>query len=110
MNETEFKLALHGKLCDLADLFLYHYNPCHIRGGACLAGDPNPCCVRTRFRRFDREDKRCQFITECGCSFPNIECKVWLCQVATEQADPDCLKALHSLDEIARIYRLTNER
>lgn len=109
MNETEFRIACHARLCDLADLVLAYHNPCQARLGACLKGDPNPCCIRTRFKRFEA-DKRCMFIGENGCELPNIECKVWLCELALEQADPKALAALKALEDIAKLYGLTNEQ
>lgn len=108
MNEIEFKIALHSRLCDMADLILHYYNPCDIRKGACRKADPNPCCVMTRFKRFD-DDRRCQFLGEGGCEFPNIECKVWLCEIATGAASQECLSALVMVENIAKAYRLTNE-
>lgn len=110
MHEQEFRLALHQKLCEAADILLFHHNPCRMQGNTCLAGDPNPCCIRTRFKRWDLGDKRCRFIGERGCEFPNIECKVWLCSLAKDQASRECLSALQSLENIAKLYGLTNEQ
>lgn len=108
MTENEFKIALHDRLVAVADLLLFYHNPCQAKGGACLAGDPNPCCVRTRFKRWDGT-KPCEFIGpgDSGCQMPNLECKVWLCNLATENAGEDCAKAMRTLQALAEVYGLS---
>lgn len=106
MSDWEFKLAMHHKLNEMADLVLRHYDPCQMKNGgaACLAGDPNPCCIRTRFKRWDSEDKRCYFLGEKGCTFLNLECKVWLCPIATEQAGQECVDALKAIQTLGKMF------
>lgn len=113
MNKGEFHLALHQKLVETADLLLYYYNPCLMEhgGASCLRGEPIPCCSnRTRFKRDDPDDLKCRFLGLNGCEFINIECKIWLCEEAQEQAAPLLRFALGQLFEIAKAFGLTNER
>lgn len=110
IGKNEFRLALHQKLCETADLLLLYHNPCWMRGGACLRGNPNPCCVRTRFKRWNPEDRECYWLGEHGCTFPNIECKAWLCEAALQEAPQELLAGLKALEDIAKRYELTNER
>jgi len=109
-SETEFKLLLHQKLCDLADLFLYQFDPCKLtkNGQACLLGDPNPCCTRTRFKREDGKPI-CKFMVDNKCQFENIECKTWFCPKVKEQGNPKCIKSLEALYVIAKLFELTND-
>lgn len=108
MNDIEFRINLHSKLCSLADLVLLYYNPCKAVRGSCLKADPNPCCVRTRFKKMTASNE-CFFLGDDGCTFPNIECKVWLCSVSRKNASQECLTILSQIENIAKSYGLTNE-
>lgn len=115
MNEIEFLLRLHQQLCDLADTILYYHDACgfEARGGSksyritdCHGGTmPSKCCSRTRFHRADG-DPLCQFMGDYGCKNENIECKLYLCDVAQVIADKQCIKALNLLSLIATEYGL----
>ena len=100
MNDIEFKLALNERLCDLADLMLHQYNPCQQQNGACVAGDPNPCCSNTRFGRTG-----CPFWGG-KCKFRTIWCRNWLCEIAIRNTKPECVDVLKHVQEIGRIYGL----
>ena len=102
MTDLEFKIQLHNKLCELADLILYQYNPCQIRNGKCLDRD-FPCCSS----RFNRKDTgKCMFLKEKGCGGDNVVCKVWLCDKA-EKTNEECTKALKIIEELAKLYGFT---
>jgi len=97
MTDLEFKIQLHNKLCELADLFLYHYAPCDIKAGKCKDGE-FPCCSS----RFNRKDTgMCEFQGENGCWGENITCKVWLCDKAKE-VSPECREALEVIERLAK--------
>ena len=110
MNETEFKILLNEKLCDLIDAILYYYNPCQIKDNSCLLvndmrNDKRQCCYRSHFAS-RTEDKYCPFLKSDGCSFRNANCKIWLCETAIKNADPKCLESLKNLENISKIYTL----
>lgn len=107
MTELEFKILLHEKLCDLADLFLYYYKPCGIKNGKCLTGS-FPCCIGSRFTQNSNE--KCHFLGLYGCKFKNVECKVYLCNKAFIKANVNCIKSLEAINTIAKIYVLTTEK
>lgn len=110
-GDNEFRLALHARLVSTADLLLAQFNPCRIQDKKCLAGEY--CCVRTRFKRRNREDRRCYFLDPDGCTFTNIWCKTWFCHaVRALQDEPTvtCLTAMDALHQVAKLYGLTYER
>ena len=108
MKDLEFKIALNEKLCDLVDVILYQYNPCKLDrlNHKCFNRnnlDKIPCCT---FFHCSKGDV-CVFLKkDGGCSFKNILCKVSLCELATMKADPECLKVLKLIQDIARMYGL----
>lgn len=103
MNETDFTIQLHNKLCELVDLFLYYYNPCKIEGNKCAAADPNPCCINSRFGK-----GTCPFMGANGCRFQNIDCKLWLCETAIKGIDEKCLQAFKLIEETTKLYGLAH--
>lgn len=107
MNETEFKIALNERLCDLAELFLYQYDPCRIRGGACLAGDPNPCCVYTRFNENGKAEGCPHWKGQCN--YRNIWCRHWLCDTAVKSTKSECFEVIKRIQEIGRSFGLIGE-
>ena len=109
MNNIEFKLALHARLCDLADILMLQYNPCRAADRACLMGkNPIPCCTHTRFKRFDGSEF-CYYLGDDGCQVMNIYCKTWFCEEAEKNLPHDFLVVMWHLKEIARIYGLIEE-
>lgn len=100
MNEVEFKLALNERLCDLAELFLYQYNPCKIENGACVSEDPNPCCSITRFGK-----NGCPFWNG-KCKLKLIWCKNWLCEIAIRNTVPECVDSLKDIEQIGKRFGL----
>ena len=115
MNEIEFQIRLNQLLCELAATILYYHDACGFVAGGdsknyvitdCHGGTmPARCCYRTRFARADGAPE-CQFLGDRGCKNENIECKLYLCDVARVRADPDCLRALAALEAVARLYGL----
>jgi len=103
MTDTEFKIQLHNKLCSIAELTLHNYNPCRILDGKCIGGENIVCCTGTRFNR--KDTRRCYFLSENGCTAPNIECRVYLCKTAKEKY-PECALVLQQLENIARQFHL----
>lgn len=111
MTETELKIYLNEKLCDIADAILMYYNPCQIKDGSCtlcldMATSEQHCCFRSKFKKLDGE-QHCQFLGKNGCTFRNIKCKVWLCETAIRKTDPKCVSALKALEEFSKLYELT---
>lgn len=109
MTDTEFKLLLNEKLCDLADAFLHYYDPCQRRDNTCLVCENIEtstvhCCYRTKWDRQDG-DRHCAFLKNRSCGYRNISCKIWLCATAM-QANPECLSDFKAIEEIARHYDL----
>ena len=104
MNNIEFRLALHAHLCDLADTLMLKYNPCGAHDGVCRMGsNPIPCCVKTRFVRFDKGEY-CYYLGDDGCQVMNIHCKTWFCDRAS--VSPEMEEALEHIKGIARLYGL----
>jgi len=107
MNDIEFKLALNERLCDLADLMLHQYNPCQQQNGACVAGDPNPCCTYTRFNETGHADGCPHWNGKC--TYRNIWCKHWLCDTAVKNTKPECFEVLKRVQEIGKAFGLIGE-
>ena len=99
MDDLEFKIQLHNKLMELADLFLYKYNPCQIKDGGCTGGEAGNCCFGSRFRC--KVAGKCMFLGQNGCTAENIICKVWLCDQA-KQISPACVEALEIIEKLAK--------
>jgi len=89
MNETELKLYLNEKICDIADGLIAFYNPCQMKNGGCKAGPNNPCCKHTRFSK-----DGCPFMTNGKCGFRNTKCKLWFCETALKDADPKFIETI----------------
>src|SRR4030042_1389904 len=102
MLDIEFRLALHKQLCDVADTLMLKYNPCDAHDGRCRVGaNPIPCCVRTRFVRFDGSEY-CYYLGEDGCLMMNIHCKTWFCTEAEKYANAELLTAMRAIQVIAK--------
>jgi hypothetical protein len=111
MNETEFKLLLNEKLCDVADAILHYYNPCNLKENACLLtddmeNDSVACCHFSKYDNINGE-RKCQFWNG-KCGFRNINCKIFLCATAI-QTNPECVEDLKNLEIIAARYGLTRK-
>ena len=108
MIDIEFRLALHKQLCDVADTLMLKYNPCDAHDGECRVGkNPIPCCVKTRFVRFDGSEF-CYFLGEDGCQMMNIHCKTWFCDAAV--VPPEMGDALDCIRDLAQMYGLMEVR
>lgn len=111
MVDKEFEALLSKRLYDLADAILYYYNPCQIKGNKCIAGEIW-CCSATRFKPevlpTNGERPECRFRDSKGCTFPNITCKVWLCDQA-RKADEKCSELLGLIELIASMHELIQE-
>lgn len=109
MTETEFRTHLHTKLCEIADLVMYHCNPCRLDGqGDCVRGNIRDCCHHTVYDVPAGEGKRCLFHTEAGCNTKNLGCKIWFCWEAFDRLDSKTKRLLKAVELIDRIYMLTS--
>ena len=104
MNEIELTILLNDKLKDMAMAMMTYYDCCGIKGSACKGGDPNPCCVNSRFGR-----GTCPFLKEGGCSFRNAACSLWLCESAIKTTDPKCVEGLKLLEQFGALYGLVRK-
>lgn len=103
MTESEFRGQLSHQICEMAKLFLDYYNPCHLKEGECLKGNPGwRCCSHTRFKN-SGENPYCPYLGEKGCTHINPECRVFLCDVAKKTLS-DCTKGMNLLEELSKIY------
>ncbi len=103
MTEEELVQFLEHKLCEIADVLMEYYDPCHIRGGSCKAGENNPCCLYTRFSK-----ELCPF-QDKGCHNPNAMCKLWLCKTAIATTDPKCVEAMMHLEHFGHVYGIVGK-
>lgn len=103
MNKTELKSIVNDKLCDLVDVLLNYYNPCNICGSGCRVSKENPCCFDTRFGK-----GKCPFLINDKCVNRNIECKLWICETAIKNTEPECIEALKVLEQFSQIFGLIN--
>lgn len=101
ITENDLRFFLNQKLTEIGTILLAHYDPCAIRGSACKAGDPNPCCVNSQYAR-----GLCPFWLHGGCTFDNCDCRLWLCQTAIQTTDPRCIEALKLLEQLGKLYGL----
>ena len=105
ISETEFKIQLHNKLCEVSDLLMFFYDPCHWENGKCKYGVTN-CCHHTYYERRDACGG-CIFLGEKGCTVKNLGCKIWFCNEAYDKLDGKYKRTLKALEIIARIYALS---
>jgi hypothetical protein len=99
---------IYKTLCDLSDLIIKHYNPCHREGNRCLTGTDAFCCHRTAFKRKDYDDDRCLHLDDFNnsCHNPNLKCKAWLCRTAMElESNKDCTEILKAVELIAKKFK-----
>ena len=106
MTDTMFAIQLHNKLCEVADLFLYSYDPCEFVNDKCKRGQP--CCSSggTPYEKKDNE-AGCLFLTDKGCGVKNILCKLGFCFEVYDHIDSKFKRAFKALEIIARIYKLS---
>lgn len=97
MKDYEFRIYLHRKLCDMADLLIYYYNPCGWECGHCKAN--KTCC---HLHQLKTGDGLCDFLDEGRCNLPNIKCKTWFCDQVSLPAPLQ--ESLNSLISIAKEY------
>ncbi len=102
MTEEELKQLLESKLYEMADAMMLFYDPCHIEGGACKAGDPNPCCKHTRF------GDPCPFLDH-GCHNPNAWCRLWICRTAIASTNPKCVEGLTLLEHFGNLFDIVRK-
>lgn len=109
MRETEFKIHLHNKLCEIANLIMYHYNPCGLDGnGNCVKGLIKDCCHHTVYDTKKDNQVQCLFHTETGCNTNNLGCKIWYCWESFDKLDKKVKRLLMAIEMINRIYMLTS--
>jgi hypothetical protein len=100
------KEELEKRLCELADLFLEHYNPCGMEGNGCVRGG-YPCCHGSSY--YGKMHADCPHSKPEGCVYPNIRCKVSFCWYAKEKMDKECFEAFKHLEALAKLYGFKNE-
>lgn len=100
ISEADFERlsSLYDELYEKASLVLAKYDPCRIRDGECLRGEP--CC--------DDSDGRCKYFSN-ECTVKSLACRLWLCDEARE-AFPECAIALDELKKIAKDSRFLDYR
>jgi hypothetical protein len=102
-----FKLQLEIGLLTICDAAIEEYNPCHIRDGGCLRGNPIPCCQgRIWNLEWRKEGGGCKFLLDAACTNLNLKCRSWICKDALEAIDTDCLDLLKKVEEIGKKYGL----
>ena len=104
MNEDDFIAFLERELFKIADAMVVYYDCCNIRGSSCKVGDPNPCCIRTRFG-----EGLCPYLTDNQCQNPNASCRLWLCKTAIATTDPKCVEGLTLLEHFGNLYGIVNK-
>lgn len=107
-GSEHFKLQLEIALLSLCDATMEEYNPCHMKDGDCLRGNPVPCCSgRIWNLEWRKENGRgCKYMVEGKCLNPNLKCKSWICQDALKTIDPECLGILQAVEEIGKNFGL----
>jgi hypothetical protein len=103
MTEEELKQFLDHKLWEIGDALMRYYDPCNMRVSSCKVGDPNPCCVYTRFRK-----ELCQY-QDNGCQYPNAMCVLWLCKTAIQTTDPKCVEGLMMLEHFGNLFGIVGK-
>lgn len=99
MTEQEIIRFLDQKLYEIGVVLMEYYDCCGIRGSACKAGDPNPCCINSQFGK-----GLCPFWMHNKCQFENCDCKLWICNTAAASTDPKAVEALKLLEQIGKLY------
>lgn len=102
MTEEQLRQYLELHLLEIGIVLMEYYDPCHIRGNSCKAGDPNPCCVHTRF------GDPCPF-QEHGCHNPNADCTLWICRTAIDTTDPKCAEAMMELEHLGKLFGIVSK-
>ena len=103
MTEDELLAFLDHKLWEIGDALMKYYDPCNMHGSSCKAGDPNPCCVYTRF-----DKNLCPYLDN-GCKNPNAWCVLWICKTAIKTTDPRCIEALTLLEHFGNLYNIVGK-
>ena len=90
---------MEEKLIEIVNILIEKYNPCKIKDGGCLVGNPVPCCLNPYFA----PEKPCPYIGNCK---KTASCALWFCRTALKNMDEKCKKSLYALEEIAKINGL----
>jgi len=105
LNETEFKIHLHHKLCEVSDILLAYYNPCNISdGGKCKAGNIF-CCHNTYY---ESKDGGCIFLSNTGCTVNSLGCKVWFCNEVFDNLPRKLKLSLKAIEIVDRLFMLSS--
>jgi hypothetical protein len=106
MKETEFKIQLHNKLSEVADLLMFYYQPCGLdKDGNCHNGNIKNCCHHTFY---EKSEGGCIFNSDNGCTIKNLGCKIWFCNEAYDKLPRKLKKTLRALEIIDRLYALSS--
>jgi len=105
LNETEFKIHLHNKLCAVVDILIAYYNPCNIgANGTCKTGIIT-CCHNTNH---ESVDGGCIFLSDLGCTVRNLECKVWFCNEILDKLPRKLKLSLKAIEILDRLFMLSS--
>lgn len=106
MDQMDFRIILHNKLCEVADLFMRQYNPCQWWENKCIKGTPD-CCRNINYEQL-KDANNCLFLGRNGCSIETLGCKLWFCNEVFDAMPRELKLALKSLEIIARVHRLSS--
>jgi hypothetical protein len=106
MTDTEFKIHLHNKLCDVADLLMFYYDPCKLdKDGNCPGGTIGKCCYRTYYEK--KDGMGCIFLSDKHCTVRNFGCKIWFCFEAFDRFPRELKLVFKALEIIDRVFALS---
>lgn len=89
------KIELYDRLYKRADDLLKEHNPCKMKDGKCLRGEP--CC------------DGCEHLTKNGCVIECLMCKLHLCHRVTRR-NPELVKIFRQMCRKADRYGLLHAR
>ena len=107
LNNTEFKILLQNKLCDVVDILLAYYNPCGIKvGGICNSVTGKVfCCHNTNY---ESVTGGCVFLSDKGCKVKSLGCKVWLCNEIFDSIPRELKLTLKAIEIVDRVFQLSS--
>lgn len=90
------------KLIEITEILIKIYDPCKIKNGSCLVGNPVPCCLNPYFDI----SKPCPFIGKECKKNRKLDCRIWFCKTALKNMSERCKKSFYALEEIAKLHGL----
>lgn len=94
MTDAE-RSFIYDDLFEEADNLFKEYNPCKVKNGKCVRGEP--CCASA--------DEKCTHLDlPKGCNIKSLTCKLWLCGIIEDlEEDPTYLHFLRELKSLKRL-------